>query len=225
MTFTLENLGYPFVHGKRTHLVREWVVVLHYSCVTLAHLAGRVGDFEKIPHTDVCNRLTKRAFANRSIPERAAFAERAVCRSEVNQIGNAAPEDLAVLRASGGRAFDDALQLRTNHAQCYLLKERRAPHRAVLPCCGVFGRERGSVIGPLALHVMFRKVQLPAFYGALELLSPLSRQRVRLGSPKRLPPTSALLVGKRARHRTRSLATVEPASGALSLSDAFARRN
>jgi hypothetical protein len=123
----------------------DWVVVLHYS-LSPQRLAGRDGDIEKIPLTDVCNRLTKRAFANRSIPDRAAFAERVVCGSEVIQGRNATPDDLAVIRASGGRAVDAAVQLRANHAQRYLLTEGRAPHRAMLPCRGVLNRKRGCVI-------------------------------------------------------------------------------
>ena len=133
------------MQGNRTHLVKDWVIVLHYS-LSPQHLTGCLGDIEKIPLTDVCNRLTKRAFANRSIPERAAFAERAACGSEVIQGRNATPDDLAVIRASGGRAFDDAVQLRANHAQRYLLKEGRAPHRAMLPCRGVLDRKRGCAI-------------------------------------------------------------------------------
>lgn len=134
------------MHGNRTHRVKDWDVVVHYSISPLRTLRGAWVIFEKIPRTDVCNRLTKRAFANRSIPERTAFAELAACGSEVIQVRNATPDDLAVVRASGGRAVDAAVQLRTNHAQRSLLKERRAPHRAVLPCCGVFNRKRGSVI-------------------------------------------------------------------------------
>lgn len=102
-------------------------------------------------------------------------------------------DDLAVVRASGGRAFDDAVELRANHAQRYLVREGRAPHRAMLPCRGVFNRERGCVIGPLTLHILLRGMQLPAYFEALEPLPPRSRQRARLGNPKRLPPTSALL--------------------------------
>jgi hypothetical protein len=137
--------------------------VLHYS-ISLQHtLRGALATFKKIPLTDVCNRLTKRAFANRSIPERAAFAERAACGSEVIQGRNAAPDDLAVIRASGGHAFDAAVQLRTNHAQRYLLKEGRAPHRAMLPCRGVLNRKRGCVIWPLTLHVLSPRMQSPTF--------------------------------------------------------------
>jgi len=108
--------------------------VLHYS-LSPQRLAGRDGDIEKIPLTDVCNRLTKRAFANRSIPDRAAFAERVVCGSEVIQGRNATPDDLAVIRASGGRAVDAAVQLRANHAQRYLIEggPSTAPGDAALP--------------------------------------------------------------------------------------------
>jgi hypothetical protein len=101
--------------------------VLHYS-ISPQRLAGRGGDIEKIPLTDVCNRLTKRASANRSIPERAAFAEQVAGGPEVIQGRNATPDDLAVIRASGGRAVDAAVQLRANHARRKPIV-RRAEHR------------------------------------------------------------------------------------------------
>jgi hypothetical protein len=48
---------------------------------------------------------------------------------------HASLDDLAVIRASGGRAFDDAVQLRANHAQRHLLKggSSTAPGDAALP--------------------------------------------------------------------------------------------
>lgn len=108
------------MHRNQTHRVRELG-----CCAALLNLAtllrtGHLGGKEKIPLTDPCNRLTKRATADRSIPERTAFAGRATGCAEVAQGSHATPDDLAVVRASGGRAFDDAVQLWANHAQRYL---------------------------------------------------------------------------------------------------------
>jgi hypothetical protein len=83
----------------------------------------------------------------------------------------------------------------------------------MLPCRGVISRERGCEMGPLTLPFISRRMRLPESRETLEPLLPPPRQRGRLGSPKRLPPTSAL---ERARHRTRGLAAAESASGALS---------
>jgi hypothetical protein len=121
LTFTRREPRVPFCAWPSNHLVRDWDVVLHYSILPQRTLRGAWVILEKIPRTDVCNRLTKRAFANRSSPERAAFAELAACGSEVIQVRKATPDDLAVVRASGGRAVDAAVQLWTNHAQRSLL--------------------------------------------------------------------------------------------------------
>jgi hypothetical protein len=53
------------------------VVAQDYSLSPQLTLRWAFGGTEKIFLTDVCNRLTIRASADRSIPERAAFAERA----------------------------------------------------------------------------------------------------------------------------------------------------
>lgn len=110
--------------------------------------------------------------------------------------------------------LDGTVQLRANHVRPSIEKGR-ASHRAMRPCRGVFFRERGYVIEPLTLPVILRKMRFPAFTEQLGLLPPPSRQRKRLIHPERLPSISA---SEEARHRIRGLATVESASGALSLS-------
>jgi hypothetical protein len=67
----------PFHALRPTQLVRHGEAALHYSFIIASeYLAANFGDIdEKMFGTDFCNRLTIRAPADRSIPERSAFAE------------------------------------------------------------------------------------------------------------------------------------------------------
>jgi hypothetical protein len=146
---------------NQTHLVRNWVITLHYSLSSPHASRCALTMIEKIPRTDLCNRLPIRASADRSIPERAAFAERVARCPDSTQDRNATPNDLAVVRPR----VDTRLTPRSNFGQithdATHSRESRAPHRAMLPCRGVINRVRGCVIWPLTLPILFRKCGHP----------------------------------------------------------------
>lgn len=113
---------------------------------------------------------------------------------------------------SGEPVLDGTVQLWANHLRSSIEKER-APHRAMLPCRGVFFRVRGYVIEPLTLPVIPCGFGFPSLRGNEDCFYRLLVKENGLFSPERLPSISA---SEETRHRNRGLATVDSASGALS---------
>lgn len=193
----------------------RWLCTTLHSIASAYLAANFVDSCEKMFRTDFCNRLTIRAPADRSIPERSAFAEPAECGAEWDSEPQCDAGPPCGCPALGGQAVDAAVQLWASHTQLYLKKgeSSTAPGDAALPWRYRPRARLCELTSNVPCHI-------PRIFGDPNDAKHQSRffrpfvKEDDLASSERLPPTSA---PEGTRHCARGLATAGSASDALSL--------